>query len=93
MIDPAVVRSLAEAAGGVLSEHWIYRERHPLYRAEMDGRSVTFAHVPVGAPGTIMMMEEMVAAGARAFWEARSRGQPAGSRSHRHLHHPHLRDL
>lgn len=63
-----LVRSLAEAVGGVLSEHWMYRERHPLYTAELGGQRVTFAHVPVGAPGTVMMMEEMVAAGARAFW-------------------------
>jgi len=63
-----VVRSLAEAIGAELSKHWMYRERHPLYTGEVAGRRVTLAHVPVGAPGTVMMMEEMVAAGARAFW-------------------------
>jgi uridine phosphorylase len=63
-----LIRSLAETVGAVQSEHWMYQGRHPLYVGEVEGQSVTFAHVPVGAPGTVMMMEEMVAAGARAFW-------------------------
>ncbi|GAC1326881.1 MAG: hypothetical protein NVSMB22_18170 [Chloroflexota bacterium] len=88
-----LVRSLAEIVGAVLSEHWMYRERHPLYVGEIGGQRVTFAHVPAGAPGTVMMMEEMVAAGAPAFWGFGAGGSlPRGSPDRR-LHHPHLRHL
>jgi uridine phosphorylase len=69
-----VVRSLAATVGAVLSEHWIYHERHPLYTAVAGGQRIAIAHVPVGAPGTITMMEEMIAAGARVFWGLSSAG-------------------
>ena len=62
-----VVESLAEAAGAQPAQHWLYREQYPLYRGEVEGSPVSFAHVPVGAPGTAMIMEEMIACGARAF--------------------------
>jgi uridine phosphorylase len=62
------LRALAEKVGAVRSEHWLYDSRHPLYRGKVEGRPVSFAHVPVGAPGTIMMMEEMAACGAYEFW-------------------------
>jgi uridine phosphorylase len=63
-----VIHHLAEAIGAEPSENWMYCNRHPLYVGEVAGRRVSIAHMPVGAPGTVMMMEEMVAAGARAFW-------------------------
>jgi len=65
---PAVIRSLAERTGATRSEHWIYGERHALYSGEVEGQPISFAHAPVGAPGTIAMMEELVACGARVFW-------------------------
>ncbi len=68
---PAVIRSLAERTAATRSEHWIYGERHALYSGEIEGQPISFAHAPVGAPGTITMMEELeelVACGARVFW-------------------------
>jgi len=62
-----VVQSLAEATGAQLSQHWMYEGQYPLYAGEVEGQPVSFAHVPVGAPGTIMLMEEMIACGARVF--------------------------
>ncbi len=62
-----VCQAMAEAIGAQLSQHWIYRERHPLYFGQINGRPVSIAHLPVGAPGTVMMMEEMIACGARLF--------------------------
>lgn len=62
-----VVTSLAETTGATMSEHWIYGEQHPLYTAELDGAPVSFALVRVGAPATVIMMEELIACGARTF--------------------------
>ncbi len=62
-----VVQSLAEAIDAQLSQHWMYRGRYPLYTREMDGHRISFALVPVGAPGTVMMMEEMIACGTCVF--------------------------
>ncbi len=62
-----VVESLARTVGACLSKHWIYSREYPLYSGEVNGHPVSFAHVPVGAPGTIMIMEEMIACGARVF--------------------------
>ena len=62
-----VVDSLAKAARAHFSKQWIYGKEYPLYRGEVNGHSVSFAHLPVGAPGTVMIMEEMIACGARLF--------------------------
>jgi uridine phosphorylase len=62
-----IVQSLAEAIGAQLSQHWMYGEQYPLYTGEVEGHRVSFALVPVGAPGTVMVMEEMVACGAQVF--------------------------
>jgi len=62
-----MIRALAEAVGAKIPKHWYYGERYPLYTGEVEGRNASFAYLPVGAPGTIMMMEEMIDSGARAF--------------------------
>jgi len=62
-----VVESLAEVAGAQSAQHWLYGEQYPLYRGEVAGNPVSFAQMPVGAPGTVMIMEEMIACGARVF--------------------------
>lgn len=62
-----VIESLAEAVGAEASKHWYKDRGYPLYTGEVGGHRVSFAYVPVGSPGTIMFMEEMVACGARAF--------------------------
>jgi len=62
-----VVESLAKATGARLSKYWIYSREYPLYSGEVNGLPVSFIHVPVGAPGTVMIMEEMIACGARVF--------------------------
>ena len=62
-----VVKALADAVGAQPCPHWFYNERHPFYTGEVQGHRVSFAHVPVGAPGTVLIMEEMIASGARLF--------------------------
>jgi uridine phosphorylase len=45
----------------------MYGERFPLYRGQLKGKSVSIAYLPIGAPGTVMMMDEMIACGAQTF--------------------------
>ncbi len=64
---PETIQGLAKAIDAKIPEHWFYRERFPLYTGQIEGRPVSFGYVPVGAPGTVMMMEEMIVCGARDF--------------------------
>ncbi len=60
-------QSLAAATGAQLPPHWMYGEHYPLYTGDLQGHRVSFALVPVGAPATVLRMEEMIACGARVF--------------------------
>ncbi len=62
-----VVQSLAEKLCAKLCQHWIYRKQYPLYAGELEGHGVSCALAPIGAPGTVMIMEEMIACGASTF--------------------------
>lgn len=62
-----VVEWIAGNLDAELSPHWFYGDRECLYTAEIDGKKVSVARVPVGAPGTVMHMEEMIACGAHTF--------------------------
>jgi uridine phosphorylase len=62
-----LVESLSERLGARPSEHWMYRSNNALYRGSVEGHPVSLLDAPVGAPGTVMMMEEMVSCGARVF--------------------------
>ncbi len=62
-----MVHSLVEATGAEVRQHWLYGDQYPLYTCELAGHRVSIAHLPVGAPGTVMLMEEMIACGARTF--------------------------
>ena len=57
--------SLAREAGALKVEHWPYSRA--LYSGEMEGVPVSFVTFPVGAPGTVAVMEELVASGVRRF--------------------------
>ncbi len=62
-----VIQSLAEAVGAQPSPHWFYDEYHQFYTGEVQAQRVCLAQAPIGAPGTIIMMEDMIACGARIF--------------------------
>jgi uridine phosphorylase len=62
-----VIRWFADTTGAQECPHWLHNERHLFFTGEVQGRKVSFAQVPVGAPGTVMLMEEMIACGARLF--------------------------
>jgi uridine phosphorylase len=63
----SVIESLAEMIGAQAAEHWLYADRHRLFKGQVEGLDVSLAHLPVGSPGTVMMMEEMIACGARTI--------------------------
>jgi uridine phosphorylase len=62
-----LVQKLAISTGAKLCEHWFYGDRNPLYTGKISDREVSFLQAPVGAPGTVMIMEELAACGAHTF--------------------------
>ena len=62
-----LIELLASQAGGITPEHWFHRESLAFFTGELHGKRVSFAQMPVGAAGTIMFMEEMIACGAHTF--------------------------
>ncbi len=61
-----VIQSLADDVGAEPSPHWPYK-RYLFFRGQIEEQRVSFVQVPVGAPGTVMLMEELIAYGARVF--------------------------
>lgn len=59
--------SLAESTGAERSKNWMYGDRNLLFTGHLGRREVSFIQMPVGAPGTITIMEEMIACGAHTF--------------------------
>jgi uridine phosphorylase len=62
-----MVEQLAGEIDARVPNHWMYGDRQPFYSGEASGKSLSIVQLPVGAPGTVMIMEEMIAAGARTF--------------------------
>jgi uridine phosphorylase len=62
-----IVKSLAAQAEAKIPEHWMYGRLYPLYVGMVGGSDVSFVEMPVGAAGTVMVMEELIACGARTF--------------------------
>ncbi len=65
--SPATVKALAEASEATISETWWWGPRYPLYNGGVNGKRISFVCLPKGAPATVMVMEELIACGARAF--------------------------
>jgi uridine phosphorylase len=62
-----IAESLAHTNDLQLSKHWIYGELVPLYFGKVNDQQVSVVRLPVGAPATVTVMEEMIACGARVF--------------------------
>jgi uridine phosphorylase len=62
-----VIQSFADTVGAESVPHWIYNERYLYFAGRAGGRPVSFVQAPVGAPGTVMLMEELIACGTRLF--------------------------
>ncbi len=61
-----VVQLMAEASGAKPQENWV-KGGDDLHTGEIGGQPVSFSRMPVGAAATVMMMEELIACGARTF--------------------------
>jgi uridine phosphorylase len=62
-----VVEILAENSGAEQCVQWPYADRQPLHSGQVGGKRVSFVQLPVGAPGTVMIMEELIACGVHTF--------------------------
>jgi len=60
-------QAMVDAVGAQPAPNWLYREHDPLYTGQVQGQPVSILWAPVGAPGTVMMMEVMIPCGARIF--------------------------
>jgi uridine phosphorylase len=60
-----VIQALADAVEAQGNPHWFPHPRYQLYNGTLEGRRVSFVHVPVGAPNTVLATELMIACGAR----------------------------
>ena len=65
--DIGAVKSMAETTGAVDSPSWWWAPRFPLYNGKIGTHNVSFASFPLGAPATVLVMEELIACGARVF--------------------------
>jgi uridine phosphorylase len=65
--DLKSVKSLAKTIGAERSPLWWWGPRFPLYHGKVGGREVSIVNLPLGAPATVLVMEELIACGARVF--------------------------
>src|SRR3989454_11900683 len=66
--DLETVKSLAKTVGANSSPSWWWGPRFPLYNGQVGDRRVSVVSLPLGAPATILVMEELIACGVRAFF-------------------------
>ena len=62
-----LIDSFAAQIGAEIAPHWLYPDRFPLFSGKVAGRAVSLVFMPIGASGTIMVMEELIACGAQNF--------------------------
>jgi uridine phosphorylase len=61
----SVVDHFIERFGAEECLHWMHANRNKLYLATVGGQEVSFSHLPLGAPGTVAIIEQMIACGAQ----------------------------
>lgn len=62
-----LVNNFAEQIGAQAPKYWPYPDRFPLFTGEINDQRVSLVYVPVGAPVTVTLMEELIALGAHSF--------------------------
>lgn len=65
--NASTVKSLAKAIGAKRSPSWWWGPRFPLYTGKVSGREISIVNLPLGAAATALVMEELIACGARVF--------------------------
>ncbi len=72
--QPRLHRHLLRLTGAVPAPVWTEPERVPLAHGAIAGRPVSVILLPIGAPWTILICEQLIAAGARAIIAAGAAG-------------------
>lgn len=60
-------KSLAKMTKAKRSPSWWWGPRFPLYNGQVGEKEVSIVNLPLGAPATVLVMEELIACGVRAF--------------------------
>src|SRR5437773_11205470 len=64
--QPYLHRALVRLLKAEPAPHWTEPERAPLSHGSVDGQPVSLILLPVGAPWTILICEQLIAVGARS---------------------------
>src|SRR6266581_7190078 len=86
----SLIRALADTVAAKIPKHWFYGERHPLYTGQVEGRNVSFAYLPVGAPGNRHDYGGDDCLGSPSFHRSRIRRKPTRKSPGRINHHTNL---
>lgn len=62
-----VAEKLAQALGALATPNWLYGELGNFYTTAGQAGAVCVVQMPIGAPGTVMIMDAMIAGGAQVF--------------------------
>ena len=65
--DLRTVKSLAKIVKAKPSPSWWWGPRYPLYNGQVGGKDLSIVNLPLGAPATTLVMEELIACGVRVF--------------------------
>ncbi len=65
--QPALHRQLIRLTGSTPATHWIDPARVPLAHGEAEGRPVSVVLLPIGAPWTVAVCEQLIAGGANTI--------------------------
>lgn len=65
VFQPYIYGHLVKETGAEESAHWAKVNRLPLARGRYEGRDVSIAYLPVGAPAAVMYLEALAVLGAR----------------------------
>ncbi len=72
--QPRLHRHLVRLTKATPAPVWVEPERVPLAHGTADGRPVSVILLPIGAPWTVLICEQLIAAGARAIIAAGAAG-------------------
>ncbi len=63
----STIQAFVTAVDAKMPKQWFYKDYCPLYTGLVDDLRVSFVNLPVGSAGTVMVMEELIACGAKIF--------------------------
>ncbi len=72
--QPRLYRHLLRRIGAVPAPVWVEPQRVPLAHGTAEGKPISVILLPIGAPWTVLICEQLIAAGARAIIAAGAAG-------------------